>query len=83
MSVFNVDNIVTALVEDPYLVGNCSTNSVVAFQNGEAVHGIDPRTVDATPADVGTEGSEAFDTLTRARANGLAYSATVVGAGGD
>ena len=82
LSVFNVDNIVTALVEDPYLVGNCSTNSVVAFQNGEAVHGIDPRTVDATPADVGTEGSEAFDTLTRARANGLAYSATVVGAYG-
>lgn len=82
LSVFNVDNIVTALVEDPYLVGNCSTNSVVAVQNGEAVHGIDPRTVDATPADVGSVGSEAFDTLTRARANGLAYSAAVVGAYG-
>ena len=35
LSVFNVDNIVTALVEDPYLVGNCSTNSVVAFQKGD------------------------------------------------
>ena len=82
LSVFNVDNIVTALVEDPFLVGNCTTNSVVAFQNGQAVHGIDPRTVNANPSDVGSVGSEAFDTLTRARANGLAYSASIVGAYG-
>ena len=82
LDVFNVDNIITALVEDPYLVGNCTTNSVVAFVNGEAVHGIDPRTVNANPSDVGSAGSEAFDTLTRARANGLAYSAAVVGAYG-
>lgn len=79
LSVFNVDNIISALVEDPYLVGNCTTNSVVAYVNGEAVHGIDPRTVDAAPADVGSVGDEAFDTLTRARANGLSYSADTVG----
>jgi phage-related protein len=79
LTVFNVDNIITALVEDPYLVGNCTTNSVVAFVNGEAVHGIDPRTVNANPADVGSAGDEAFDTLTRARANGLAFSTSVVG----
>ena len=82
LSVFNVDNIVTALVEDPYIVGNCTTNSVVAFQNGEAVHGIDPRTVNANPSDVGSVGSEAFDSLTRARANGLAFSTAIVGAYG-
>ena len=83
LDVFNVDNIITALVEDPYLVGNCTTNAVVAYVNGEAVHGIDPRTVNATPADVGSVGDEAFDTLTRARANGLAYSADVVGVYGQ
>lgn len=82
LSVFNVDNIITSLVEDPYIVGNCTTNSVVAFVNGEAVHGIDPRTVNASPADVGSVGDEAFDTLTRARANGLAYSTAAVGAYG-
>lgn len=82
LEVYNLDNLVSVLVEDPYLVGNCTTNSVVAVVNGEEVHGIDPRTVDATPADVGSVGDEAFDTLTRARANGLAYSTAIVGAYG-
>ena len=77
VSIFNVDNILSVLLEDPYLVGNCTTNSVVAHVNGEAVHGIDPRTVNANPADVGSVGDEAFDSLTRARANGLAYSSTI------
>ena len=73
ISIFNVDNIISALVDNPNLTGNNISNSVVAYVNGEPVHGIDPRTVNATPADVGSIGEEAFDSLTRARANGLAY----------
>ena len=82
MSIFNVDNIISVLVEDPYLVGNNSSNSVVAIVNGEEVHGIDPRTVNANPADVGSAGQEAFDSLTRARANGLTYSSAIEAAYG-
>ncbi len=83
VSLFNVDNLISRLVEDPYLVGNNISNSVVAYVNGEAVHGIDPRTVDADPADVGVPGDEAYDTLTRARANGLLYSTDIVAAYGQ
>tara|TARA_B100000497_G_C7696261_1_gene425583 strand:+ start:2237 stop:3811 length:1575 start_codon:yes stop_codon:yes gene_type:complete len=79
LDIFNVDNIITSVVEDPFLAGNNISNSVVATVNGEAVHGIDPRTLNANPADVGSVGDEAFDTLTRARANGLAYSASIEG----
>lgn len=78
MTVFNTDNIISALVENPYLVGNNSSNSVVALVNNELVHGIDPRTVNFDPIDVGSEGEEAFDSLTRARANGLVYDSTIV-----
>jgi|TARA_R110002153_G_scaffold3244_13_gene15851 phage-related protein len=78
LTVFNVDNIISAIVEDPFLVGNNLSNSVIAVVNNEPVHGIDPRTVNATPADVGSQGDDAFDTLTRARANGLAYSTDIV-----
>lgn len=45
LNVFNVDNIITNLVEDPYLVGLNTSNSVSAIVNGELVTGIDPRTV--------------------------------------
>jgi hypothetical protein len=55
-----------------------SSNSVIAIVNNEELHGIDPRTVNATPADVGSPGSDAYDSLTRARANGLAYSTDIV-----
>jgi len=79
LDVYNFDNLVSVLIEDPYLVGNCTTNSVIAYVNGEPVHGIDPRTVNADPADVGSVGEEAFDSLTRARANGLSFSNDVVG----
>lgn len=48
IDIFNVDNIVTRLVEDPFLAGNNSSNSVQATVNGELVHGIDPRTVPGT-----------------------------------
>jgi phage-related protein len=78
LTVFNVDNLISSLVEDPFLVGNNTSNSVIAVVNNEEVHGIDPRTVNATPSDVGSPGSEAYDSLTRARANGLAYSTDVV-----
>jgi len=79
ISISNFDNIISTFVENPFLTGNNISNSVVALVNDEFVHGIDPRTVNANPSDVGSEGDEAFDTLTRARANGLSYSADVVG----
>ena len=79
LTIFNLDNIISAIVEDPFLVGNNQSNSVQAHVNGELVHGIDPRTVDASPSDLGSVGGEAFDSLTRARANGLNYSTTVEG----
>lgn len=78
IDIFNVDNIITVLVENPYLVGNNTSNSCMAIVNGELVHGIDPRTVNANPSDFGSAGNEGFDTLTRARANGLAYSSSIV-----
>ena len=79
LTVFNVDNIISALVEDPYIVGNNISNACVANVNGVPVNGIDPRTINFTPAQVGNVGEVAFDSLTRARANGLAYSADIVG----
>jgi phage-related protein len=78
LAIFNVDNIISKIVEDPYLVGNNSSNSVIAIVNSELVNGIDPRTVNASPSDVGSPGSSAYDSLTRARANGLAFSQDIV-----
>src|SRR5210317_2118320 len=63
LDVFNVDNIITRLVEDPFLAGNNSSNSVTATVNGELVNGIDPRTVP------GTTGNP----------DGLDYDADIVG----
>lgn len=77
ITVFNVDNIISRLVEDPYLLGNNTSNSVMAHVNGELVHGIDPRTVDADPSVFGSAGDQAYDLLVRARANGLFYNSTV------
>jgi len=48
LEIFNVDNVITRLVEDPFLAGNNSSNSVQAIVNGELVHGIDPRSVPGT-----------------------------------
>ena len=48
IDIFNVDNIITRLIEDPFLAGNNSSNSVTATVNGELVNGIDPRTVPGT-----------------------------------
>jgi len=63
LDVFNVDNIITRLIEDPFLAGNNSSNSVTATVNGELVNGIDPRTV------VGTTSNP----------DGLNYDADIVG----
>jgi len=63
LDIFNVDNIITRLVEDPFLVGNNSSNSVTATVNGELVNGIDPRTVPGTTSNP----------------DGLNYDADIVG----
>lgn len=45
ISISNFDNSITALVEDPFLVGNVTSNSAQGTVNGEVVYGLDPRTV--------------------------------------
>ena len=77
LTIFNVDNIISALVEDPFIVGNNTSNSCVANVNGIPCHGIDPITINFTPAQVGNVGEIAFDTLTAARAKGLNYSSAI------
>ena len=37
LTVFNVDNIISAIIEDPFLVGNNISNACQAFVNGELV----------------------------------------------
>lgn len=44
ITIANFDNIITNLVEDPFLSGNNTSNSVTGIVNGETVNGIDPRT---------------------------------------
>jgi phage-related protein len=50
LTVFNVDNLISVLVENPYLVGINTSDSVSAYVNGELVTGIDPRTVPGNPS---------------------------------
>lgn len=45
LSISNYDNAITAFVENPYLVGNVTSNSAQGYVNGELVYGLDPRTV--------------------------------------
>lgn len=45
LSVFNVNGVITELVEDPYIVGLNTSNSVSGYVNGELVSGLDPATV--------------------------------------
>lgn len=45
ITVSNFDNLIGSLVENPFLVGNNTSNAVTATVNGELVSGIDPRTV--------------------------------------
>lgn len=76
VTMFNGDNLISTIVEDPYLSGNNISNSVLAHVNGELVHGIDPRTVNVDPATLPAGDQKTL--LTTARNQGLAYSATVV-----
>jgi phage-related protein len=43
--VSNYDNIITNFIENPYLVGNVTSNSATGYVNGELVNGLDPATV--------------------------------------
>jgi phage-related protein len=43
--VSNYDNLITNFVENPYLVGNVTSNSAVGYVNGELVSGLDTATV--------------------------------------
>jgi len=76
LTVFNGDNLISAIVEDPYLSGNNTSNSVLAHVNGELVHGIDPRTVNVDPGTLPAGTQKTL--LTEARAKGLNYSVDVV-----
>ena len=76
LTLFNSDNIISALVEDPYLLGRANSNSVYATVNGELVYGIDPQTVDADTLDYTT--LTAQTAIADARAKGLVYNANIV-----
>ena len=76
LSVFNTDNIISYLVENPYLVGINTDNSVYATVNGELVYGIDPRTV---PSTVTYSNALATAAIINARNKGLAYDAAIEG----
>lgn len=43
--VSNYDNVITNFIENPYLVGNVTSNSAVGYVNGELLNGLDPATV--------------------------------------
>ena len=45
IKISNFDGVVTAFVENPFLVGNVTSNSAQGIVNGELVYGLDPRTV--------------------------------------
>lgn len=79
LTVFNFDNIISRLVEDPNLVGNNTSNSVMARVNGEWAYDIDPRTINKTPTQIGSAGSTERALLQAARDAGLAYSEDIVG----
>lgn len=76
LTVFNTDNIISYLVENPYLVGVNTSNSVYAIVNGELVYGIDPRTVAATAS---YSDPVAQAAMIKARNSGLAYDEAIEG----
>ena len=45
IKVSNYDNVITDFIENPYLVGNVTSNSATGYVNGELVNGLDPATV--------------------------------------
>ena len=77
LTVFNADNIISALVEDPYLLGRTTSNTVYATVNGELVYGIDPQTVDADAIDYTLVAAQTA--MAAARAVGLVYDPAIVG----
>ncbi len=50
LTLANFDNLIGTIVEDPFIAGNNTTNSIVATVNSESVNGIDPRTVIGDPS---------------------------------
>ena len=53
VTLFNFENTISALIEDPFIAGNNKNNSAMAIVNGEYVNGIDPRSINADPEDLG------------------------------
>ena len=53
VTLFNFENTISALIEDPFIAGNNKTHSAMAVVNGEYVNGIDPRSINAVPGDLG------------------------------
>ena len=52
-TIFNFENTISALIEDPFIAGNNKNNSAMAVVNGEIVNGIDPRSINQTPSQLG------------------------------
>ena len=48
VEISNFDNLIASIVEDPYISGNNTSNSVYATVGGQIVANIDPRTVPGT-----------------------------------
>lgn len=74
IDISNFDGLITQICENPDLVGNNTSNACYAIVNGEAVTGIDPRTI---PTDATYVEQEHTDVLSRARSNGLTFNQTV------
>lgn len=53
VTLFNFENTISALIEDPFIAGNNKNNSAMAVVNGEIVNGIDPRSINQTPSQLG------------------------------
>jgi phage-related protein len=73
IELYNLNGIVSAIVENPYISGNNISNAAVALVNGELIHGIDPRTINVIPQNIGPPGSEERIRLEKARSDGLVY----------
>ena len=50
VTLFNFENTISALIEDPFIAGNNKNNSAMAVVNGEIVNGIDPRSINVAEA---------------------------------
>ena len=53
VTLFNFENTISALIEDPFIAGNNKHNSAMAVVNGEIVNGIDPRSINQIPNQLG------------------------------